>query len=273
MPLSLPHGLHRNYPAERYHARVPALASKGALDHVRKAPAVYKAWLEGHEKEDTAAFAFGRAFHCALLEPDVFATTYAVEPDFGDCRTKANRTARDTWREQNSGRVLLSERDASMIAPMIAAVRAHPLASRMLQDGVPELTLRWRDEETGIECKARADHYVERLRLVVDVKTCDDASREGFRKSAAKYGYARQAAFYDAGFAALGEELEHFLFLCVEKERPHLVGLYNFDEDGMARGFASICEDLETLAWCLERDEWPGLPTSITTVDLPPWAI
>lgn len=270
--LSLPHGAHRDVPSAIYHARVEGLASKSVLDMIHRSPAHYRVWLDGHEEPPTPPLIFGGAFHCSLLEPAVYSQAYGVVPDFGDCRKTENKARRDAWRARNAGRIHIDEDDDKTIQAMIRAVHAHPLAGRMIRDGEPELTVRWKDEATDIECKARGDYFVPRHRMLLDVKSSQDASPEAFRKSIADFGYHRQDAFYRAGFRAVGLDVEHFVFVVVEKTPPHAVAVYALDADGIQRGAASIAKDLETLAECLRTKTWPGYPVEIKTLELPPWA-
>ncbi len=268
----LPHGVHRGVPSEKYHSRILGQASKSALDLLHRSPAHYKAWVDGQEEEPTPALLFGAAFHCALLEPEVFGGTYAVAPDFGDCRFKENKARRDAWRAEHDGAQLLSADDAAAIDAMSRAVWRHPLAGMMMREGEPELTVRWRDAATGVECKARGDYHVARHKMLVDLKSTEDAAPEAFRRSIANYGYHRQDAFYRAGFAAAGLEVEHFVFVVVEKRPPHAVAVYTLDAAAVQRGADSIRRDLEKLAECMQSGEWPGYPVEIRTLDLPPWA-
>lgn len=271
--LDLPPGLHRGVPEHVYHQRVPGLVSKGALDRVRRSPAHYKAWLEGAAADETSdALTFGKGFHCAVLEPERFALEYVVEPAFGDCRKTANKASRDLWREENKGAVWLSDEDHRAFAGMAASVRSHPLASKMLADGVSELTVRWKDPATGLECKARADHYRKSHRMGVDVKTAEDASYEAFRKSAAAYGYHRQSALYADGFEAVGEPLDHFVFVVVEKRPPYAVATYVLDVAAVTLGRVSVREAMARLAECIESDRFPAYPEQIQVLELPSWA-
>lgn len=270
--LDLPAGLHDAVPVGLYHQRIPGVVSKSALDLVHRSPAHYRAWLDGAEEEATPALLFGAATHCAVLEPDVFARDYAVEPAFGDCRKTENKARRDAWRAANAGKLLLSPEDKAAIDGIVKALREHPLASRMLTEGASEVTLRWRDAGTGLECKGRADHYFPRLGLALDLKTTEDARPSSFRKSVANYGYHRQDAFYRDGFAAVGAPLEHFVFVVCEKKPPHLVALYTLDANAIRRGRLSVMQDMSTLAECFETDEWPGYSPSIETLSLPTWA-
>jgi hypothetical protein len=270
--VALPHGLHRDVPADVYHSRVPGMVSKSALDLVRRSPLHYKSWLDGIDEEPTPALAFGSAFHCALLEPLVFAKAYAVEPDFGDCRKKENKAERDAWRAQHASAIPLSADDNLAIRAMVAAVRSHPLAGKMIQDGDPELTIRWRDGDTGLEGKCRADYHVKRLRMAVDVKSAIDASPDAFRKAVANFGYHRQDALYRKAFAAVGEPIDHFVFVAVEKTAPYAVGVYSLDAEGVARGHSSVMQDMVTLAECARSNTFPGYAVEIQTLHLPAWA-
>jgi len=287
--LDLAHGLHRNVAEAHYHERVLGLASKHALDLVARSPAHYRAWLASIERAEREALAFGKAFHCALLEPERFAAAYLVEPTFGDCRFKENKANRDAWRKDNAcarcGRYPGQDKPACDACPglleqsahlacrgMADSIRRHRLASRLLVDGDAEVTLRWKDEPTGLECKARADFYVKRHAFALDVKTTENASPDAFPRDAARYGYGRQAAFYGDGFAAIDEAIEHFLFLVVEKAPPYAVAVYALDEDSIARGRASVRRDLEALADAFERDDWRAYSENIVTIGLPGWA-
>jgi hypothetical protein len=266
-------GIHCGIPHAEYHACRLGVVSKSALDHVARSPAHYRAWIDGTLRDEaTPALAFGAAFHCALLEPARFEAAYAVEPDFGDCRHKANREERDAWRNSNIGRELVPSEWLTSIGLMVDAVRKHPLAGRMVQDGDSEVTVAWTDSDTGLTCKARADYYVRRRRLVVDVKSTLDARPFAFRRDVAKYGYHRQDALYRAGFAAIDEPVEHFIFVAVEKAPPYAIKLYALDADSVSRGYAATKRDMDTLAQCMRTDTWPAYSGSIEQLSAPSWA-
>jgi PDDEXK-like domain of unknown function (DUF3799) len=267
------HGLHLQVPEDEYHQRILGVASKGALDKVRRSPAHYKAWVDGTAPEETsAALEFGKMLHCAILEPDVFETTYVVAPDFGDQRFKENKAKKAAWLVENDGRMPVDAKDFRAFLGMADSIRRHPKAGPLLVGGDAEVTVRWRDEETGIECKARLDYHLLQDRIVLDLKSTDDARERAFSWSAADYGYDRQAAFYSDALAALGLPVDDFYFVAAEKRAPHLVGFYNLSDEDLRKGRATIREDLRALADCLERDEWgPGVgySTNCVTLSLP----
>lgn len=270
--LAIPHGLHPSIASADYHVRELGMASCTALEQVGRSPSHYKFWLGGREEEPTPALLFGAAFHCALLEPHVFEATYAAEPDFGDCRFKENKARRDTWRAGNIGKTLITESDMAHIKGMIAKVQAHPLAAAAINDGVSELTARWRDPETGLECKGRADYYVARRRMVVDLKSTEDARSESFRKTVANNDYHRQSAFYQDGFRAIGQPVDHFVFVAVEKKPPYEPAVFTLDAAAVSKGRELIRVDMLTLSECVRTGQFPGYPVTIQTLSLPPWA-
>lgn len=268
-------GIFYNLPAAEYHTKVLGEISNSGIKRLLRSPAHYRAWIEdADESTDSPTLAFGRAFHCALLEPEVFATTYAVEPDFGDCRFKENKAARDAWRSANASKELISAADQARITAMIASVQAHPLAGRAIRDGASEVTVRWTDEATGLPCKARADYFVDgKVRFVIDVKTCEDASPEVFAKAVSKYGYHIQHAHYAEAFRAAGKPLQNYLILAVEHKPPYAVAVYHIDAAAEARGFELRQRAIDAAARCTESGNWPAYPTGITQLTLPAYAL
>jgi hypothetical protein len=270
-------GLYPDIAAEDYHARELGMASNTALDKIAQAPATYKAWIDGEDEDpdepEAPAFAFGRAFHCASLEPDVFARSYAVAPDFGNCSHKGPKDAREAWRKEHVGLVWLSPKDGKTIAGMAASLRRHPFAGPLLRCGQSEVTARWRDPETGVECKARGDWWVRDLRTLADLKSTDDPRPGAFRRSCEQFAYDRQESFYRDGWAALGERVDDFAFVAVGKKPPYLVAVYTLAASSVYEAAAQNRQSLRTLADCLGKGEWPGLPVAIQELELRPWRL
>lgn len=280
--LDLPHGLYLDYDAERYHQRVPGMASKTALDLVYRSLANYQTWLCGADR-DTAALRFGKALHCAVLEPEWFGQTYIAQPDFGDCRTKEPKAARDRWRAEHGidskgnpipgvGRLVLKADDMTVIRGISASIRRHSRASKMLANGTSEVTMRWRDEASGLECKGRVDYYVQALAMAIDVKTTEDARSPAFSKSIAIYRYHVQHAFYADAFRTLGQPLQAFAFIAAEKSAPYNVAVYTLDPSEVIEGWEDAQRDLATLADGYETGEFPGYDEQIQIIKRPAWA-
>ena len=124
-------------------------------------------------------------------------------------------------------------------------------------------------------------------KILVDLKSCKDASQEAFEKSAFKLRYHVQAAFY---LDIL--RYDQFIFIAVEKKTkaigyPHRVEVYvaSHDDKWIEKGGARIfkkgmlkagrdeyIKNLMTLKKCRESNKWPGYPEEIQEIGLPKWA-
>lgn len=281
-------GIYPDVPAEVYHRRELGVVNNGALKILSgQTPAHYRAWVDGEDNGESAALAFGRALHCAVLEPDLFAETY-VEPVEHPHRrpTTIQRNAKkpspatldaiaywDAWEAANAGKTEITLLEKQKLVGMSEAIRRHPLAGRLFAGGTAEETIVWDDPRTGLRCKARADYHAAERGVIVDIKSTEDASPNGFRTSVARYGYHLQHAHYASAFQALGEELRAFLFVAVEKEPPYAVAVHCLDTEAEARGIELRDRAMDTLNACLRTDTWPAYEPRIHRVSLPIWAL
>lgn len=267
--LQLPDGIHENIAAADYHVRVPGLVSKGVLDMVERSPAHAKAWLDGAERNDTSALRFGNALHCALLEPDVFLSRYIIKPKF---KGKGSKAAKEAWEAENETALCIDPEDLDVITAMRGAILAHPVAGMLLQDGKSEVTALWTDPETGLRLKSRADYYVPSMRLIVDLKSTEDARPKSFPRSVANFRYHVQDAFYRMVFTGAGYPVERFVFLAVEKDEPYAIAVHMLDEAAQERGRVLMRKNLRELARCVETRMYPGYDEKIHILSLPTWA-
>lgn len=260
-------------PASTYHRRELGVVSRSGLQRVLRSPAHYHAWATGQTDEsDSPALAFGRALHAAVLEPEVFAAAFAPAPDFGDLRTRGAKLARDEWRAANAGRIAVDATTWQQIRGMDAAIRRHPLASRLLGAGRAEVTLHWQDPDTGMPCKSRPDWLDEERGVVVDLKSAEDARPATFARSVARYQYHLQDAWYRIGCAAAGLPAKNFVFLVVEKTAPYAVSICSLDEDAVTAGYDMARRGVDMIAAGVRTGQWPAYTDRIHTVSLPPWA-
>lgn len=284
-PSPLPPGIYLDEPEASYHAPRLGVLSCSAIKQLLRSPRHYQHWL-AQESEPSAAQRFGRAFHMALLEPARFKAFYCTLPADAPRRPSitqlnAKKPSDETveaiawWAEfERTGRTMLSQADMERIDEMLVSVHSHPWASLLIQGGNSEVTLRWQDEATGLECKARADYYRdEPKRYVLDVKTCADASPEGFAKAVHNFGYHLQHAHYADGFRSLGLPLHGYYLLAVESEAPYVCQPYYLDAEAEGKGFALRNAGASTLKRCMETGKFPGYSDDIAQLCLPPWAV
>ncbi|MEO1767967.1 PD-(D/E)XK nuclease-like domain-containing protein [Thiobacter aerophilum] len=263
-------------PADQYHAH-SAVGHSGLL-RIMRSPAHYREYV-ANPPEPTPAMQLGTAFHTAILEPNRFGETFVVAPKF-DRRTKEGKAAAEEWEASNSGKTPLPADQMAAIEQMVASVRSHQGAANLLASGMAEMSGFWVNQETGIECKCRPDWVVTLegrpnwVTAIVDVKTCRDASADGFARSVAALGYDVQAAFYQDGIKALTGKTVPFYFVAVETEPPFAVAAYKASDDLIEVGRAKYRGALQLLKWCRENDRWPSYQPNgeIETINLPRWA-
>jgi len=215
-------------------------------------------------EEHKAVYEFGHVAHSLIL--GVGRSLSVV--DCYDWTLKKHQTERKAARE--AGRVPVHRGDFRTATRMARAVRRHPIASAILSEGVAEQSFYWLDEPTGVTLRGRVDWL--RDNVIADVKTCADASPAGFAKVVANLGYHQQAAMYQDGIEAVTGHRLPFVFVCVEKEPPFLVGVYQLDEEALTVGVARNRRAIDLYAECESSGVWPAWSEDIETLSLPRWA-
>lgn len=276
-------GYRDGMPAELYHSTSvtpePALSSSGARMIEQECPALYhyRHLDPAYVREQKRAFDIGTALHLLVLEPELFDGAVSII-DADDYRTKEAREAKS--RAYLAGKTPLLEQEATKLRAMRDAIFRHPVAKLAFVGGVAERSYFWKDEETGIWCKARPDYAPAHLRYFTDVKTSTSANPRAFERRVWDLGYHMQAAWYlDARHAIDGARPERFAFIVVSTEPPHLVTPVWLDAETVAWGALQNQRARQTFARCLERGEWPAYRDpekphvdTAFTVTLPPWA-
>ena len=250
--------------------------SKSHLDQVAKSPLHYWArYLDPNRvaPEPTPAMAIGSAVHTHVLELDQWDARYVTAPEGINRRTNAGKAEWETFETAATGRTVLSRTDAELVMRMGHSVFRHPAAAMLLaMPGKAETTHMWIDEATGLQCKCRPDWLTDDGSLIVDLKTTEDASPTGFRKSIANFRYFVQASWYLDGIEqATGKRPEQFIFLCVEKKAPYACAVYAADAEMIEAGAKAAARDLDVLATCRQANAWPGYSDQIEPISLPPW--
>ena len=187
------------------------------------------------------------------------------------------------WLRNNGERTVLTQDQWDQLHRMRDAVMTHQAAGGVLERG---------------------------QNVVVDLKTTDDASLDGFSRSIATWRYDVQHPFYldglreairqsggklpkeaEQGAAELSAywidqetgvlcrcrpdfwrgEPKHFVFIAVEKKAPHAVGVYVLDAESVELGRLQYRADLGRFAECLKADSWPGYGDKVQTISVPAW--
>lgn len=245
--------------------------SRSMLFHMSKSPAHYKQAVETPE-ESTRAFEFGTAFHMYLLEPNIAQDHYEVVPKL-DLRRKEDKLK---YAEIiDSGKEVLSEDDYNTIMAMVDSVNSNKYC-RVLLSGEKETSYYWDDELTGLRCKCRPDCRTDlkSASVIVDIKTTEDASTEGFLRSVIKYGYDLQVAQYKTGVEEIERKPHKFVFIAVEKNPPYVANILEADDLLYAKGYDDYRAYLGMVKECQTTGNWYGYTGSAGTpnmLGLPKW--
>ena len=246
---------------------------RSLLWELRRSPAHLK-WRMENPPEATPALIFGQALHAAVLTPEDYGRQFAVMPNV-DLRTKAGHEAWEAAAAEAQGRTQIAFDWAEQIAGMVQAVRDNPMAVRLL-DGPHETSYFWADTLTGEACKCRTDAETDigDMHLIVDVKTCQDASTAEFMRDAIRYGYDVQAAMYTDGVRTVTDRESMFVFIAIEKNPPYAVNILQADTLFMQHGQDRYRHLLGLYHECRQRNQWPGytgFDGDIASLGLPAW--
>lgn len=247
----------------------PAI-SKSKLDWINRSPQHFQ-HFSLHAPEETNAMRIGRATHCAMLEPVVFANSYCCAPKC-DRRTKEGKATYAMFEAENKGKSIISEEEYLQICSISLAFRNNDLTRGVLAAGAEhkEASLFWKHPIYDLDGKCRVDLLHVKGGTVYDIKTTDDASPAAFRYSAKKWRYHVQGAYYIDGVNhALGKgTVNSFVLLVVEKEPPHAIAVYLFDDETIEEGRLQYEMNLATYANCLETNTWPGYSQQVMELNL-----
>jgi len=271
-----------------YHARKDACSSSWLKRAVQKsalhADMPFKA---------TAAMKLGTIVHTLVLEPeeksaiimpDINTASKKGWAEFGEWvheREPENDPVYTEYRvtkksdvlehlERVTGLPVVSQDVASKAIAMRDAVMAHPEAAKLLKGGQPEFTVF--AEIDGFECKARVDYRRDDIHTNIELKTCADASPDGFRRQFENMMYDLSVAWYERVLAEAGHHTEETIVIAVENTEPYGVRVMSVSEDLKMRGW-----ELAEIGFKMWKEkqflgESAGYPTGIDDLEPSPWA-
>lgn len=237
--------------------------------------------------EPSQALIMGSAIHSIVLEPDLFTGEYITVPEDAPKRaTKAQINAKkpspdavasiEYWtafEKENAGRIILEPDDYQTCLNIRDVVYRHPVAAGLLSGGKAEQSFYAIDKETGELIKCRTDYMHDSGAMIVDLKSTEDASPDGFGKSAANFRYPIQTAwYYDVLDQAFGERPEDWVFLAVEKKPPYAIGVYFIEADHVARARIAARRDFLRIVEHKRANHWPDYGSVPLPLALPAWS-
>jgi hypothetical protein len=139
------------------------------------------------------------------------------------------------------GKTILDEQDYADAVACVQALNNHPeFAAIMAQPRRVEVEHHF--DLFGHRFKAKPDAIIDSMKLILDIKTTDDASPHRWQWSAVDYGYHRQQIIYQEALKGKTGEWYRFIFAVVEKPKPSTrgipptVALYELDDTTIEMG-------------------------------------
>jgi hypothetical protein len=249
---------------EEYHSITTAVSSSALkqLYYGKNPQQCYQKYIARTvPNKQSDAMLIGSATHKLVLEGRSFKKEFSVFD---------GRKAGKAWtefKESHQGTDIITQNQYDDIRKMRDAVMRNPEANKLLSGGEAERSVVWRDDETQVLCRARADYQktTNGSKILVDLKTCMSAEPEKFAKDLINLGYPLQEAMYREGFQA-----DAFAFVCVEKV-TNTVQVYTLDDLFDQAGNFIFRQALEQWADCLKTNKWPSYRTGVTQLDCPEW--
>lgn len=259
---------------EKEYRSHPAI-SRSALWRMHDSPEKFK-YYRDNPPEPAPALLFGQVVHKLLLQPEDFDSEFVVAPEV-DRRTKDGRAAWNDFLTASGGKGVITLDMYQTALEMTEKARTAPYVAKLL-NGQREVPFFWTDEMTGEECKCRVDVITdigENL-IIVDYKSCNDASTDGFMRDTVKYGYDLQAAVYSEGVEKNTGRKPLFVFIAQEKQPPYAVNILQSDEPFVKHGYDLFREYLGMYHYCRTTDNWFGFMGRdgiINNLSLPAWML
>lgn len=242
--------------SEEYHADSANSVSHSELECFAQSPRLYEGrYLTGEfPREESAALDLGTVLHAEILEDK---RKHEIIPE--SVLSASGARQGNAWKDfanANVGKILLKASEYEPVLRMRESIERHEAANRILfkTPGEIEFSVRFDCPFTGIPRRARIDKLLGNV--IVDLKSCRDASPRAFSRDAHNMGYHRQAAYYqDATEALLGERFA-FIFIAIEKTPPFSCEVYELKEDFVALGRLDNERHLRRFAQCRESGIW-----------------
>ena len=223
--------------------------SNSMLNHISISPEYFR-FRQDNPQPATSAMKLGSAIHMNVLQPAEFHKHYAVSPKF-DKRTKQGKEDFAEFSKKNMFKDIISESDFELIEQITLKTMRDNMVNRLLTSGEPEKIITWNNKHYDVNCKGMLDYY--RDGMIIDLKTTQDASYNGFMRSVRKYKYHKQAAYYMDAVKAY-----RFIIIAVEKTPPFSINVFELGDDMIDEGRDMYNHELEIYKYCEENDYWPG---------------
>jgi len=241
------------------------------------------------EQPQTDAMRLGSAFHSYILQPDEFEKQYIIFDDsakvaeIGGGNPRATKLYKEWLLTLPSEKQRLSAQETAHFEPLKKRITNDPFFKYITKGAIIEEKIRFNweiSEGVSVAFVGIPDIVNVEKKVVIDLKTCQSAKADSFKKDAAKLDYHLQAAIYIEGCKQIyGDGDWTFMFLAAETNAPYLIQWLSCDEQFVSVGKYEA--DILAMLWadCCEKGFNRGYEVfcqdkmKIETLSLPNWKL
>tara|TARA_R100001463_G_scaffold83353_2_gene137913 strand:+ start:1577 stop:2407 length:831 start_codon:yes stop_codon:yes gene_type:complete len=229
-------------------------------------------WV-GQEYKESPTLEMGKAVHSLILEYEKQAVVRGPSDRRGNKWKEAKQQA------EQQGKILLTERDydtASEIAEN-ALFNSDFLRSKIMSKNfISEASIFTTCKKTGMLIKCRPDGLLvpqdsKSKGVILDIKTTQDASPEGFQRELRKYNYDLQIAFYLHTMRCASLPCSEMYLVAIEKTPPYAVGVHVLSEIYIKHAEKRMIQTLEKMKHAESTQDFSTGWPEINQVHLPAW--
>ena len=233
---------------DSYHARSEVSSSQLKCIH-QYGPTYFK-YIEPiyQNIRSVEALEFGSYIHSLILEPDTLSEHYFYLPKNADRRKKDIKELL----LENEGKQEISYKDRIRGECMLYSFEHHSEAEKLRAASTIETSIVWTDNAFEVDCRARADMFIDNQQLVIDLKTT--SNMDDFSEAVSKYRYELQGAHYQKAFSDGKSDL--FMIIAVESMPPFRTECFLLSPIRFEQGMMQRDEALGIYADCLKTDLW-----------------
>lgn len=227
----------------------------------------------GQEYKESPTLEMGKAVHSLILEYEKQAVVRGPSDRRGNKWKEAKQQA------EQQGKILLTERDydtASEIAEN-ALFNSDFLRSKIMSKNfIAEASIFTTCKKTGMLIKCRPDGLLvpqdnKSKGEILDIKTTQDASPEGFQRELRKYNYDLQIAFYLHTMRCASLPCSEMYLVAIEKTPPYAVGVHVLSEIYIKHAEKRMIQTLEKMKHAESTQDFSTGWPEINQVHLPAW--
>ena len=229
-------------------------------------------WV-GQEYKVSPTLEMGKAVHSLILEYEKQAVVRGPSDRRGNKWKEAKQQA------EQQGKILLTERDYDTALEIAesALFNSDFLRSRVsAKNFISEASIFTTCKKTGMLIKCRPDGLLvpqddKGKGEILDIKTTQDASPEGFQRELRKYNYDLQIAFYLHTMRCASLPCSEMYLVAIEKTPPYAVGVHVLSEIYIKHAEKRMIQTLEKMKHAESSQNFSTGWPEINQVHLPAW--